>query len=407
MNTKNLGIFFLVIASMLVLMTCVSAAKTDIVTIDQVKINGMELGYNSNEISVDAGDTILMSVEFTALEDATDVRIKAEIEGDEEETEVESPRFTIEEGKRYYKTLSIKVPYELEEKVSDDLGLNLKIYNGDYKTELEEVTLRVQRPTYNLAVMSIEADNSVTAGQTIPVDVVIKNIGYDTVDDLYLTVEAPTLGISKSSYAGDLVSLEDNTDRDDEKDTVRKRFYLNIPYDVDQGIHTIEVTAKNDDVQIKTGKQIYVSNEFSEKVLVTDSKKVVKQGETATYELLIVNPTNRLKVYRVDVDADNNLFTDTDSNLIAIPAGSTKTFKIDAKANTEGSYNFNVNLFSGETLVKTVELELDAESGFNGSSATFVLTVILVVIFIVLLVILIVLLGKKSNKEEEFGESYY
>lgn len=405
MNAKNLGIFFLAIASILVLMTCVSAAKTDIATIDQVKIDGQTY-TSTTDISVDAGETILVEVQFTAEEDASDVRLEVEMEGDEVDVEVGSRSLVLEQDKSYFETLSIKVPYELEEKASDDLALNLKIYNGDYKTEFEEIILRVQRPSYNLGFMSIETDNSVTAGQTVPVDIVIKNIGYNTVDDLYVTIEAPTLGISKSSYAGDLVSLEDNTDKEDEKDNVRKRFYLNVPYDVAQGIHTIEVTAKNNDIEISTGKQIYVSNEFSDKVLVSDDKKIAKKGETVTYELLVINPTNGLKVYRVDVDADN-LFADTDSTLVAVPAGSTKIIEVEARADTEGSYDFNVDLFSGETLVKTVDLELEAEDGFNGTNATFVLTVILVIIFVVLLVILIVLLGKKPNKEEEFGESYY
>lgn len=407
MNTKNLGIFFLAIASILVLMTFTSAAKSDLVTIDQVKINGIDYGYSSESIGIDAGENILVEVYFTAQEDASDVRFSGDVEGDEVDTGSKTSRFNLEKDKRYVKTISIKAPYELDEKASDDLALNLKIYNGDYKTEFEEVNLRVQRPSYNLDFMSIETEDSVKAGQKIPVDIVMKNIGYNTLDDLYVTISSSTLGISKSSYVGDLVSLEDNTDKNDEEDNIRKRFYIEVPYDAAQDTHTLEVVAENDDIKASSKKQISVSNEFSEEVLVSDSKKIVKKGDTANYELMIINPTDSLKVYRVDINADN-LFADTRNSLISVPAGSTRTLGVTAKAESEGSYDFSVDLFSGENLEKTVDLELEAEDGFNGTNATFVLTVILVIIFVVLLVMLIVLLGKKPNKEEEeFGESYY
>ena len=48
-----------------------------------------------------------------------------------------------------------------------------------------------------------------------------------------------------------------------------------------------------------------------------------------------------------------------------------------------------------------------SESAVSIASPIVVLTIILAIIFIVLLVILIVLLGKKPEKQEEFGESYY
>ncbi len=41
------------------------------------------------------------------------------------------------------------------------------------------------------------------------------------------------------------------------------------------------------------------------------------------------------------------------------------------------------------------------------TSPIVVLTIILAIVFLVLLVVLIVLIGKKPEKVEEFGESYY
>jgi preprotein translocase subunit SecG len=41
------------------------------------------------------------------------------------------------------------------------------------------------------------------------------------------------------------------------------------------------------------------------------------------------------------------------------------------------------------------------------SDPVVVLTVILAIVFVVLLIVLIVLIGKKPEKSEDFGESYY
>ena len=69
-----------------------------------------------------------------------------------------------------------------------------------------------------------------------------------------------------------------------------------------------------------------------------------------------------------------------------------------------------MNIFSGESLVQTVTLSETVKgktSSTGVSNPVIVLTIILAIIFIVLLIVLIVLIGKKPEKSEEFGESYY
>jgi len=56
-------------------------------------------------------------------------------------------------------------------------------------------------------------------------------------------------------------------------------------------------------------------------------------------------------------------------------------------------------------LLYVVNMTKSVDSG--SSSPIVALTVILAIIFVVLLVVLIVLMGKKPEKSEEFGESYY
>ena len=122
--------------------------------------------------------------------------------------------------------------------------------------------------------------------------------------------------------------------------------------------------------------------------------------------MLLVNPTNKLKVYKIVTESGSeNLYTSSSSSLVSVPAGLSKQVTITANAAKEGEYSFNANVFSGEKLEGVVTFGLSAEG--KSVNAVAVLTVILAIIFLVLLVVLIVLLGKKPRKSEELGESYY
>lgn len=411
MYTKNLMVFFLTIASVLILVTTISAATTNLATIDKVEINGIE-DTGNEDIAVEAGDIISIRVTFIANESASDVKLKVEIEGTKVDVSDRTAPFDVEDGERYSKTLKLRVPYELKDEVSDDLALNIKIWNGDYKTEHPEITLRVQRPSYNADIMFIDASQNVEAGELYPVDVVLKNIGYNYLDDLYVTAKISALGIERTSYFGDLVALECTNDDgeyscdESDEDSVRGRFYLKIPYDAEAGIYTLEVQVTNEDLTVSEVKQIVINNDFANNVIVSSNRETVSANEDAKFELLLVNPTNKLKVYRVVVGSSSGLSTNVENPVVAVPAGSSRTATITASAKSEGEYDFDVSVFSGEKLVSTSTMTANVE-GRSLASPIVILTIILAIIFIVLLVVLIVLLGKKPEKQEEFGESYY
>lgn len=403
MEAKRLLVSFCTIAIALFLVATVSAASIADDTV--IEVDGINVNDN---VSVIAGETVTVKVYFTALEDATDVRIKAEIEGDKVDVDEMTKSFDVEAGKRYKKTLSIQVPFELKDEQSDDVELYVKIWNGDYKSEYEDIVLRVQRPSYNPVVKSVSVSQSVEAGETFPVDLVIKNVGYNDLDDVYVKVAISELGVYKTSYLGDIVSLETCDDEcdDDEEDTISARLYLEVPYEVESGIYTLIVEVANDDVESTVAKQIVIENDFSENVIVPTSSKTVAVGEDAVYSLLLVNPTNSLKVYKVVTESSADVSSSAESAVVAVPAGSSATVTVTANAHSEGQYNFDVNVFTGDKLTSSVTLDLNAE-GTAVSNPIVVLTVVLAIIFLVLLVVLIVLIGKKPKKTEEFGESYY
>jgi len=384
-NQKNLVSFLAVMSVLLIILSVnVSSATSELATGESIEINGItETG--GEDISVIAGETLGVQVIFEALENASNVRLKAELEGTKVDSETEVFLGDVEKGMIYKKTLKISVPYELQDEVSEDIALEIKVWNGDFKTEFDEITLRVQRPSYNVGVMSISSGQTAVAGESFPVDVVLKNTGYNRIDDLYLVVKIAALELEAKAYLGDLVELEEDDSDDKEGDTIRARLFLNVPYDARTGIYTLEVEASNKDVVINKAKQIFVENELP--------KLVIKSGS----DLILLNPTNKLKVYTLVVDGHATVSDST----IVVPAGSSRT--VDVRADSGES--FTVNVFSGDKIVGASEFT--GTEAKTTSSVVAVLTVILAIIFIVLLIVLIVLLTKKPEKEEEFGESYY
>ena len=389
MNNKNLWVSFLAIATVLFLATTVSAAQ---ITSDYtVEVNGQNAYWYT--VSVVENENINVEVSFTALVNDTDVTVEVELTGNKGDVDAETAFFDVEAGNRYTKTLVLEVPRGLNDEVSDSLKLDVKISGKDHESELYDIALRVQRESYSIQIKSVST-GTMKAGQMVPVDVVVKNVGYNDLDDLYIVVKIPALNLQRSAYFGDLVAIEDSND-DDDTDTVSGRLFLEVPYSAKAGVYALEVTASNGDTTTSAVREVSISNEFS-------GGNIVASGDS----LLIVNPTNEVLVYRLVAEPSADLSVSLTQNVIAVPAGSSRTVDVTATGSSTGTYNYKINVFSlnGE-LLYVVNMTKSVDSG--SSSPIVALTVILAIIFVVLLVVLIVLMGKKPEKSEEFGESYY
>lgn len=394
MNTKILTGFLIAVVALFLLATvsAVEITNSAVVKADGVDVatyNGVAIVY-PNVMGVVAGESIVIRIEFTAnlgtAANESDVKVKAEIEGDKVDVDEISEPFDVENGKRYVKTLSLKIPYELKDETSNDLSLNVKIWSGSFKSEMKDIVLRVQRPSYNADIKSITASKTVEAGESFPVEIVLKNMGYNDLDDLYVTARLSELDIEKTSYFGDLVSLKTN----DDEDTAEGTLYLKVPYDVASGVYTLEVEVKNDDTVSSETIEVEVKNDFSETVFVSGNK------------LWIVNPTNKVVGYRIVPESPASV----SESMVFISAGESKTVVVNP--NTSGSYDFKVNVFSTDgKLIETVTMNSGAIAEGQIISPVVALTVILAIVFLVLLIVLIVLVTRKPAKSEEFGESYY
>jgi preprotein translocase subunit SecG len=394
---KKIWVSFLVIASVLVLAGAASASPLGI-SYGSVKVNDIVTGNNS--VSVIAGDTIPVVVTFTSNVNASNVRLSITTEGAKVDVEKEVFVGDVENGQTYTKSLTLQVPYELQDAQSGNLNLVVKMWNGDFSGNIKEISLRVQRPSYNAEIMSLSTVDSATAGQLVPVDVVIKNTGYNQLNDLYVTLKVPELGLQRTAYFGDLVAIG-NTDN---PDTASGRIFLQIPSNAKSGTYTIEVQVENGDFSQISTTPLTITNDFESNVIASNSELTAGVGEDVTYALEIVNPTNEIKVYTIVPQTLSGVKMSTDS-MVTVPAGLSRTVLLNAKATSEGNYNLSVNVFSGQELTGNVNLALNAAGGV--SNPVVVLTIVLAIIFVALLVVLLVLVTKKPKKQEEFEESYY
>ena len=416
MNNKQILVSFATIAIALFLVATVAAVSEFPITSpwNAVRINDIAAGRN---VAVTAGEDVTVDFTFTSLVNATDVEVKAEIEGHKVDVTEVSKTFVVEAGHGYRKSLILTIPESLKDDLSEELTLTITLSGEDtdsgerYKTEIE-TDLSVQRDAYKASIKSIGVPQTVQAGESLPVDFVLKNIGYNDLDDLYVTVSIPALNLQREGYFGDLVADEnapENDDDEDNTDTVSGRVMLQMPEDAKSGIYTVEVSVSNDDTTANAVKQITVKNELSgNNVIATVTGRSVAVGENAEYSILIVNPTNKLKVYRIVPEASGDLSVSVDQSVVAIGAGSSEVVKVIASSAKEGAYTFNVDVLSGEELVQKVTLNANVQGqASKTASPIVVLTIVLAVIFVVLLIVLVVLLGRKPEKSEEFGESYY
>jgi len=229
--------------------------------------------------------------------------------------------------------------------------------------------------------MSIVTANTVEAGESFPVDIVLKNIGYNDLDDVYVSAKLSALnGVERTVYVGDLISLESDDD-DDEDTTASGRISLQMPFDVEPGMYVLDVEVSNDDFEASKSRQIIVENDFP--------NKIVKAGN----DLLIINPTDDLEIYKI-VSPNSEQF-------VTVSAGSSKTVAITPDSE---EYEVSVLNMNGEVIDS---FTFSAVEDTSVTSPVVILTIILAIVFLVLLVVLIVLIGKKPERTEEFGESYY
>jgi len=256
MKNKTILVSIVALFAIVLALNVVIASEVDI-TIEDIEVN--DVSVITSIVAGFASENVPVEVEFTANEDLEDVRVKVYIEGYRDEVSDSSSRFRIVNGSTYLKRFSLDLPstFDLDDD-PEDLTVLVRI-SAKGRDSFEEIyNVRMQRESYTLDILSIDADEQVSAGTVLALDVVIKNHGSDRLDDVYVRASIPELGASRRVYIGDIQSLQDE-DYDEIRDTLTKRIYLTIPADAVSGIYNVEVEAYNFDAIVIADKRVIVS----------------------------------------------------------------------------------------------------------------------------------------------------
>ncbi len=406
---KNKAILVSFIALFAIVLTLNAVMAVDFATINEVEFDDVSIvgltwaGFASEEVEVE--------VEFTAEDTVSDVRVKVYIEGYRDEVSEITSRFNIVDGSKYVKRFVIRLPSTLDlDDNPEDLSLIIRMSAKGEDSFEESYAIKMQKDSYSLNFLSIEAVQKAVAGDVIALDVVVENNGDESLENIYVRASIPELGVSKRVYVGDLLAdgEESDDDNDNDDDATSKRIYLTLPRDTIPGIYDIEVEAYNYDTGISAKKTIAVGGVDSS-ILPAITSKSISVGEETIYSVVIVNPSDRMVVYIITPEESKGLIVDVAEPIVTVPADSSRTVKIRVKATEsadEGTHLIVVNVNSESGLVKQVSLTANVEDT-GRTDTVFVLTVILAIIFVVLLIVLIVLLTKKPAETEEFGETSY
>ncbi|HRZ85438.1 MAG TPA: hypothetical protein P5277_01530 [Candidatus Paceibacterota bacterium] len=391
---------FLVAILSIALLSFASASTLDIVN-QYVEIDGLPATGNNAVVS---SDKIPVVVDFTANSNASEVQVSAWVQG------FRSDRSEIEfadliDGSDYSARLAVNVPSDIDPEEELTLFVRIETDNGNWE---ESYTLRAQRQSNALEVLLVDMDSTVSAGASLPIGVVVKNIGRHESEDTMVTVRIPELGISKTAYLEDLAILDSCDDNCDNEDSIERKLLVTIPSNAESGVYKVEISTFNDKTETTVVKTLTVSEkEIEGRVLANPSARSFAVGEEAVYELVLVNSGDKMEIYNLASTLSDALTITLSDSVAAVPAGSSKTVKIYVDANREGTFGFAVNVNSDNGFSGKVNYTAMVKDKAITNNNLIVLTIALAIIFVVLVIVLVVLLTRKPQKSEEFGESYY
>ncbi|MEA3329686.1 MAG: hypothetical protein U9Q06_03000 [Nanoarchaeota archaeon] len=400
MKTKFV-LAFLVAILTTVLVANIASAALEIST-PSVKVNDLDANYN---VSVIAGETYPVTVKFTAEEDASDVEVSAWIQG-ERSDRVDREFYDLVKGSQYNARLSVVIPNDIDPE--EELTLYVRVESDSGNKEME-YTLYAQRLSDNLEFLLVDMDREANAGSTLAVNVVLKNMGRQEAEDTLVTVNIPELGVSRAAYFEDLYPEDSCSDSNcDRSDSRERMIFLTIPESARAGIYNVEITAESDETESTVSKTLRVTDSYIRGILLTNpSSRNFAVGQEVVYDLVLVNNGDEIAVYHLAPQSSDALSISMSESFATVPAGTSKNVQVYVRANRQGTFNFAVDVTSeGFSELAQYSATVEGRSIVGGNSVV-ALTIVLAIVFIVLVVILAVLLTRKTEKTEEFGESYY
>lgn len=273
METKK---FICGFAAMLVALFAISAVMAGIsnnVAISDIIVNDVSV-FESSSLSGSPGETVPIKVKFTSYENIEDLKVRVWIDGYKNEISTSTKRFDVLNGSTYIKTFNLKLPIVTDmDGTSETLTLHIRIADKNDETE-STYSITMQKDSYEYNLLSVDAPLEASAGDTIALDVVLKNTGAQELTDSFVTATIPALGIQRKVYFGDISSVDDS-DSDGKQDAKERRVYLTLPANTVTGVYELEVSASNYDASASVKKSIAITGLTASNQTVTsiDSSK--------------------------------------------------------------------------------------------------------------------------------------
>lgn len=420
--TKMLSIFLLLVFS---LVTFAGAASA--LTIQEVKVDGIELAADSQIVHVDRGETIDIDVQLKGgSSDEEKVRVKAWIGGYKyDEVEDISSQFKVLADTVYVKNLELEMPEDLD--ATEDYTLHVEAY-GPLGDEIEfdslVFTLKVTpvQDLLNIQDVIFNPGLSVEAGNPLYARVRLENMGDNKQEDIRVSINVPALGISVRDYVDELVSDEfcDSSDCDDDEETsmTSNELMLKIPDNAKEGTYELEILVEYDRLH-ESVKKVYLLN-VKGKELVEDGKEIkrlvsvdtatkeVDQGKGIIYRFTVANLGSEAEAYNVEVSGVDSWATSrVDPAFVTVASDNTGEVFVYVSANENaapGLHMFTVKVKAQDTIVKEFNLGADVKEvqakTFNLASILWVIFAVLVIVVVVLGIILLVKRSKEDKAEE-------
>src|SRR3989338_1882409 len=414
----------------------ISLISVNALVMSEVKVDGTAISQNAI-VSAIKGNTLDIRVELFGDLNFTenDVRVKAWIGGYEyDDIETTSDLFNVQSNVIYVKNLELELPEDMDATEAYTLHVDDYSQSGNEVEYTNVFTLMVSPERHLIRFIDtiFNPGLSVEAGQPLFTTVRLENLGDKKEEDIKVKVSIPALGVSAVKYLDELTS--DELDNEDEEDSGEvEDIYLVIPKDAKTGIYDVVVDAeynRGHDVESKRylinikGKveapvdalpgTVTPTGLVTAVISVDSETKQVQSGESIVYKIMFANLGQDAKTYTIELSNVDFGVTRVDPAVLTINPDQTAEayvyLSVDKNAR-EGMHLFNVNVKSGNQIIKEFNLGSDVNAGTNvdAKNALEVVFVVLLVVLIILgIVVIVKRLGKGREPEESTGgQSYY
>jgi hypothetical protein len=415
---------------LLVAVLAMASVSAQVVSIDEVKVNGDALSSIS-VLNLERGESLDVKVIFTALEDAEEIAIDVSLHG-YEDGPIDAYEYVdeINLGSTYVERLTLDLPYDMDQLEDYTLRVRVMPRSGDAVTIEHEFEVEAVEHGVIIRDVVFAPGQTVEAGRALLTTVRVENIGDEDEDDgIKVQVALPELGLVAVDYI-------DEVDEDDQ--TTSEELYLRIPSTVAAGDYDAVVTVWYDDMDEKVSQtySIEVVNNAQATAAVAapqePSKTVITVGPEnqqvsagqggAVYPVTLTNAAGEAKTYVVNVDGFQAWGTARvdPSNVLVVAPGETKAAYIFVSANegVAGQQPFTVEVTSNGESLRELVLMANVVSPAPGAEATGWESVkrglevgLFILVILVLILGLIIAVNKlKSNgaeEEDDATQTYY